>query len=162
MFLILKETKIIDIVDSAEIQQNGILCIKDSIDIFYADNSLTIQEVIEVPSWVELSDIKDIEYIDNEFICTRCIYVNQMELRRHLGTAAKINIDNYDSFIDNTVGITEEEKIQRKMIVKSILKDFESSNEFWSNDSDFQTGIATLYQYGFITQEKMNELLCIY
>jgi hypothetical protein len=161
MFLILKETKIIDIVNSAEIQQNGILCIKDSIDIFYADNSLTVQEVIEVPSWVELNDIKDIEYIDNEFICTRCIYINQMELRRHLGTAAKINIDNYDSFIDNTE-ITEEEKIQRKMIVKSILKDFESSNEFWSNDSDFQTGIGILYQYGFITQEKMNELLCIY
>jgi hypothetical protein len=164
MFIILKEGNIlVDIAAEVDIQSNGVLATKESGDIvFYSGSGFTAQEVTEIPEWVTIDTNVSVIYENDQFVRTRCVYINQMELRRRFGFEDKIKLDNFISTIEADATLTTEEKETRKKVVATIMKDFDSSNEFWSDDSDFIMAINLLNQYGLLSDDKKNEILCIH
>lgn len=84
--------------------------------------------------------------------------MTKLEFRNRLTFNEKVALDNYEMTID-AMAIDAQIKIQRKAIIKTVIKDFDSATYIDLKDPATIQAIQLFASFGLIEPDRVNEIL---
>ena len=120
---------------------------------------LTLQEANELlVSWNHAQLINEDFTIGENEEHVELVKWTKKKFRLKFSFDERVKFENYEYFIDQQ-GISVEEKVVRKMQMKTLTKDFEEHDQFWNTDQNLKEMLMFLESIGFIAEGKAGQIL---
>lgn len=160
MVIILKGKKVVDVVKSVDLVENGLLVTKlNDSKVIYGNSSLFTQATItEIPENIDLNRLGDYEYENGTFTRVKFPVILKSELLSRLTEQELDNIANYQDTI-NSQSISEEEKIARLKLMNKIMLKFNSYQEVNLGHPDTTAFSQAVAYCELITAERVAEII---
>lgn len=160
MVIILKGKKVVDIVKSVNVVENGLLVTKlNDSKVIYGNSSLFTQVTItEISENIDLNRLGDYEYENRTFTRVKFPVILKSELLSRLTEQELDNVANYQDAI-NSQSIAEEEKIQKLKLMNKVMLKFNSYQEVDLGHPDTAAFSQAVAYCGLITAERIKEII---
>lgn len=151
-----------------------IVCVKD---IKYTENTdinfnMTQLDITSANNLVEewsdgeyniLQDADSYSLLKKTEFVEKYVWADSANFESEFTFEELVGIYNYETIISNNTTLTDPEKLETKMTMKTIMDIYYKTGllnkEFWNTDKRLQEILYALFIMGFLTKDRVNEIL---